>query len=143
MHDAILVKDLLARSTVGVDWWERRRPQNLLISFELEYDVRRCAITDNIAHTVDYSQASRSVLQLAEHKEFRCVEALCLELCRLCLRDFGIQRISVNVAQPNLSLYARVISTNMVRWGANAFQSPDPVSPGEISSEIVSYRSLP
>lgn len=57
--DKIIIKDLLVRGIIGINDWERRRAQNILINIVIFTDTRRAAETDHINDCVDYSKMSK------------------------------------------------------------------------------------
>lgn len=44
--DKVIIKNLLARGIIGVNDWERKRAQNILINITLFTDTHRAAETD-------------------------------------------------------------------------------------------------
>ena len=53
--DKVIIKNLLVRGIIGVNDWERKRPQDILINITLFTDTRRAAETDDITDCVKYS----------------------------------------------------------------------------------------
>ena len=50
--DKVIIKDLLVRGIIGINDWERKRAQDILINIVLFTDTHRAAETDSIADCV-------------------------------------------------------------------------------------------
>ncbi|HEX2990550.1 MAG TPA: dihydroneopterin aldolase, partial [Anaerolineales bacterium] len=98
--DKVIIKNLLARGIIGVNDWERKRAQNILINITLFTDTRRAAETDNLEDCVNYSTMSKKLLAHAETVNRLTVEALANDLARLCLEEKGVQKVIVRVEKP-------------------------------------------
>ena len=77
--DKVIIKNLLARGIIGINDWERKRAQDILINLILFTDTHRAGETDNINDCVDYSKMSKKVMAHAESAGKLTVEALANE----------------------------------------------------------------
>ena len=71
--DKVIIKNLLVRGIIGVNDWERKRPQDILINITLFTDTRRAAETDDINDCVNYSTVSKK----SSEARRRCGKAHC------------------------------------------------------------------
>ena len=113
--DKVIIKNLLARGIIGVNDWERKRAQNILINLTLFTDTRRAAKTDDIADCVNYSTMSKKVLAHAESVNRETVEALANDLARLCLEENGVQKVIVRVEKPGAVRFAESVGVEIER----------------------------
>lgn len=113
--DKVIIKNLLARGIIGVNDWERKRAQNILINITLFTDTRRAAETDNIADCVNYSTMSKKVLAHAESANRETVEALANDLAKLCLEENGVQSVIVQVEKPGAVRFAESVGVEIER----------------------------
>lgn len=97
MADKIIIEDLEVRSRIGITAAERRKPQRLLITIEIEYPLRMAGTTDNLRHTIDYDAVSKRVRALAEKGERNLIERLSEDVARLVLKEFGAESARVTV----------------------------------------------
>ena len=67
--DTITLRDLEVHYHFGVPDEERVHPQRLLISVEMETDIRQAAATDDLAHTINYYAVSQRLLGLGRGQE--------------------------------------------------------------------------
>jgi len=95
--DTITLRDLEVHYHIGVPDEERVHPQRLLISVEMETDIRRAAAGDDLAHTINYYAVSQRLLGLGQGRSWRLIETLVSEIADLVLREFGARRVHVEV----------------------------------------------
>lgn len=113
--DQILIKNLLARGIIGVNDWERNRPQNILINITMFADTRPAAQSDHVDDCVNYSTMSKRVLAHAESVNRLTVEALANDLARICLEDKRVQKVIVRVEKPGAVRFAESVGVEIER----------------------------
>jgi FolB domain-containing protein len=113
--DKVIIRNLLARGVIGVNDWERKRAQNILINITLFTDTRRAAETDSIADCVNYSTMSKKVFAHAEGANRETVEALANDLARICLEEKGVQKVIVRVEKPGAVRFAESVGVEIER----------------------------
>jgi 7,8-dihydroneopterin aldolase/epimerase/oxygenase len=95
--DQIILRDLEVFYRVGVPDEERAQSQRLLLTVEMEVDVRAAAATDDLAQTIDYFAVSRRLLRLGEGRSWRLIETLAQDIAELVLAEFKARSVSVEV----------------------------------------------
>ena len=113
--DKVIIKNLLARGIIGVNDWERKRAQNILINITLWTDTRRAAETDDINDCVNYSTMSKKIFTHAESANRETVEALANDLAKLCLEDKNVQKVIVRVEKPGAVRFAESVGVEIER----------------------------
>ena len=113
--DKVIIKDLSARGVIGVNDWERKVQQEILINIIAFADTRQAGISDNIQDCVDYKKLSKKVLAHAETAAPLTVEAMANSIARLCLEDPMIQRIIVRVEKPGAVRFAKSVGVEVER----------------------------
>jgi len=113
--DKVIIKNLLARGIIGVNDWERKRPQDILINITLFTDTRRAAETDDINDCVNYSTVSKKVQAHAESAERLTVEALANDLAKICLDEKDVQKVVVRVEKPGAVRFAESVGVEIER----------------------------
>ena len=113
--DKVIIKNLLVRGIIGVNDWERKRPQDILINITLFTDTRRAAETDNINDCVNYSTVSKKVQAHAETAERLTVEALANDLAEICLEDKGVQKVVIRIEKPGAVRFAESVGVEIER----------------------------
>lgn len=113
--DKVIIKDLLARGIIGVNDWERNRPQNILINITIFTDTRRAAQTDSLDDCINYSTMSKKLLAHAESVNRLTVEALANDLAGICLKEDGVQKVIVRVEKPGAVRFAESVGVEIER----------------------------
>jgi FolB domain-containing protein len=113
--DKVIIKNLLARGIIGVNDWERTRPQNILINITMFTDTHHAAETDNLKDCINYSTMSKKVLAHAESVKRLTVEALANDLARICLEEQGVQKVIVSVEKPGAVRFAESVGVEIER----------------------------
>ena len=86
--DTIVISDLEVCYRVGVPEEERRYPQRLLLTVEMQSDFAAAVRADSIDATVDYFAVSQMLLKFGEGKEWRLIEKLAADIASAILERF-------------------------------------------------------
>ena len=113
--DKVIIKDLLVRGIIGVNDWERKRAQDILINVILFTDTRRAGETDSIVDCVNYSTMSKRLQAHAESAERLTVEALANDLVKICLEDKGVEQVILRVEKPGAVRFAKSVGVEIER----------------------------
>jgi dihydroneopterin aldolase len=97
MKDTILIEELEAHFRVGVPDEERRQPQRLLISLELEKDFTQAARQDAVELTIDYDALTRSLLSWGQDRQWKLIETLACEIADWVLKAYQVERVRVEI----------------------------------------------
>ena len=98
--DKVIIKDLIARGIIGLNDWEREKPQEIRINIELFTDIQRAGETDDITYSVNYRTIAKKALAHAERAARLTVEALAVDLAEICLAEPRVERVRVRVEKP-------------------------------------------
>lgn len=113
--DKIFIRDLSARGIIGINDWEREKPQEMLINIVLYTDVRTAAASDEISHSVNYRTIAKKTLAHAESAGRLTVEALASDIARLCLAQPGVERVTVRVEKPGAVRFSQSVGVEIDR----------------------------
>ena len=113
--DEVFIKDLVARGIIGVNGWEREKPQEILINVILFADLHRAGDSDTIHDTVNYRTVAKKVLAHAETAQRQTVEALAADVARLCLEEPSVQKVRVLVEKPGAVRFSRSVGVEIER----------------------------
>jgi FolB domain-containing protein len=113
--DQVIIKDLLARGIIGVNDWEREKPQDILINIVAFTDTRRAAEADDLSASVNYRTLAHKVREHAESAARLTVEALANDLAALCLEDPAVARVRVRVEKPRAVRFAASVGVEIER----------------------------
>ncbi len=113
--DQILITDLVARGIIGINEWEREKPQEILINLTLFADLKKAGGSDNIQDSVDYRAVAKKVIHHAETAHRLTVEALAADIARLCLEVPGVLKVRVRVEKPGAVRFSRSVGVEIER----------------------------
>ena len=113
--DQILINDLVARGIIGLNDWEREKPQEIRINIVLFADIRKAGETDDLAYSVNYRTVAKKAMLHAESAGRLTVEALATDIARLCLQEPGVQKVRVRVEKPGAVRSARSVGVEIER----------------------------
>lgn len=114
--DQVIIKDLLVRGVIGISDRERAQPQDILINVILFTDISQAGISDDIDHCVNYSKVSKKLLEHAENAKRRTVEALAVDLARICLEMPRVLGVRVRVEKPGAVRFTRSVGVEIERF---------------------------
>lgn len=113
--DKTFIKDLLVRGIIGVNDWERKKPQDILINITVFADTTRAGETDDIKDCVDYSALTKKIQAHAETAARLTVEALANDLAKICLEQNSVQKAIVRVEKPGAVRFAKSVGVEIER----------------------------
>jgi len=117
--DLVLVRDLLVRGIIGLNEWERKKKQDLLVNLEIRTDIREAGASDEVRGTINYRTIAKAVIKLIEESSFFLVEALATEIARLVVVEHGARSVRVRVEKPGAVRFSRSVGVEIERSGAD------------------------
>ena len=113
--DQVFIKDLIARGVIGINDWEREKPQEILINVTLFADLSKAGDSDDINDCINYRTVAKKVLAHAESAKRYTVEALATDLVKICLEIPAVRTARVRVEKPGASRFARSVGVEIER----------------------------
>lgn len=118
-EDKIIIKDLLLRGIIGLNDWEREKPQDILINLTLFTDLRAAGESDNPDDILNYRTITKAIIAYVESSQHYLVEALAAALARICVVDHGAARVIVRVEKPGALRFATSVGVEIERERAD------------------------
>ena len=113
--DKVIIKDLLVRGIIGLNDWEREKPQDILINIVLYADIKKAGETDDIQHSVNYRTIAKKTIAHAETAERLTVEALAEDIAKLCLEEPHVCKVRIRVEKPGAVRFADSVGVEIER----------------------------
>lgn len=113
--DKVIIKDLVARGIIGLNEWEREKPQEILINITLYGDLLEVGKTDDIKDSINYRTIAKGALNLAEKCERLTVEALAADIAQFCLETPRVAKADVRVEKPGAVRFASSVGVEISR----------------------------
>ena len=99
--DCLTILDLEVACVVGVDGWERRLRQKLLVDVSLNGDLSRAGVSDDLEATVDYRRLCGKIVGEMSGTRYRLVEAFAEHVACICLDAHDlVESVTVRVRKP-------------------------------------------
>jgi len=96
-----MIRGLELLCVVGVEDWERRMAQRVVVDIELRGDFRAAAESDGLEDAVDYRKPCLRAAEVVASGEYRLVETLADRVARAVLGlDDRVEEVSVSVFKP-------------------------------------------
>ena len=117
MTDTIRLTGLRVRGHHGVLPEERRTGQEFVVDVALSLDLRRAALSDDVADTVHYGELADRLAEVVAGEPVDLIETLAGRLAEVCLADDRVKIAEVTVHKPEVPLRVDVdeVSVTLVR----------------------------
>lgn len=113
--DKVIIKDLVARGIIGLNDWEREKPQEMIINIVIFTDIRKAGETDDIQYSVNYRTVAKKAQAHAETAERLTVEALAEDIAKLCLEEPNVQSVQVRIEKPGAVRFSKSVGVEIER----------------------------
>ena len=100
MNDYIFINNLKVDCIIGILPHERENTQPLMISIELECDLKKAGYSGNLDESINYAELADTVKEYTVQRKARLVEELGVELCDLILKEFKPKKVSITLNKP-------------------------------------------
>lgn len=113
--DQVFISDLVTRGIIGLNNWEREKPQEIMVNIVLFGDLSRAGKSDDISESINYRTIAKKVLAHIETARRLTVEALAADLVCLCLEEPGVQKVRIRVEKPGAVRFSRSAGVEIER----------------------------
>ncbi len=100
MSDIVYIRGLEARGIIGVNDWEREKPQTIRFDIEMSCDAAAAAVEDDLTKTVNYRAVAKAVLKHVEDTEHLLVETMAEQLAQMIRTEHGVAWVRIRVGKP-------------------------------------------
>lgn len=97
----ILVDDIHVTTIIGVYEDERVTPQEILISYEIDYDGEQASQSDDVEDTLDYCELSKEIAEKVAGTDFELVERLLDFVLDIIMVKRLVNQATVTIAKPH------------------------------------------
>tara|TARA_B100000029_G_C17350797_1_gene878824 strand:+ start:544 stop:897 length:354 start_codon:yes stop_codon:yes gene_type:complete len=113
--DKICVSGVSLRMIIGIEDWERKDKQEILVDYEFECDLSKVGESDKIEDTVDYKTVNKKILKLQEISNISTIEKLASLVCRTILENPKISKTTVTVMKMGALRWSDCVSVQITR----------------------------
>ncbi len=98
--DRVFIDNLEIETVIGIYDWEREIRQKVSLTLEMDTDVARAAVTDDIADALDYKAVAKRLIQFVGDSSFQLVETLGERCAEIVLDEFPVSWIRLRLDKP-------------------------------------------
>ena len=109
----VRITDLLLRTIIGTNDWERKKKQDVIINISLEYDSRQSRKLDSIKTAVDYRSLTKRIVEQVESSQFFLLESLADFISKMIMENSKVKQTTVRVDKPHALRFARSVSIEL------------------------------
>ena len=113
--DIVFIEDLRIEAVIGIYDWERRVRQSLSFDIEMAFDNTRPAASDDIAHTLNYKDISKRLMDYVGSSSFGLVETLAERCAEIIRNEFGVSWVRLKLSKPGAVRGARAVGVRIER----------------------------
>lgn len=106
----IRITNLLLRTIIGINDWERVNKQDVVLNIILTIDSSSAQISDSIADTVDYKILTKKIISLVEDSTFFLLEKLADSVLNCIMEDDKVISATVRIDKPYALRFAESVS---------------------------------
>ncbi len=114
-NDKISVSGVSLRMVIGIEDWERKDKQEILIDYEFECDCSKAGKTDDIKDAVDYKIVNKKVLELQKLTDIKTIERLSQLITEVILEDPKILSTTVYVTKMGALRWSDSVTVQITR----------------------------
>ena len=114
-NDKISVSAVSLRMVIGIEDWERKDKQEILIDYEFECDCSKAGKTDDIKDAVDYKIVNKKVLELQKLTDIKTIERLSQLITEVILEDPKILSTTVYVTKMGALRWSDSVTVQITR----------------------------
>ncbi len=107
------IVDLLLRTVIGDNEWERDIRQDVIINLSFEFDASKAAQSDTLSDTVNYKQLKRKIIAEVEGSRYRLLEKLAARVLAIVMEDARVTAATVRIDKPQALRYAKSVAIEM------------------------------
>jgi len=110
MNMTVRIKNLRARTIIGIHQWEKEHPQEVVINVVIKFSADSAIVSDSIEDTVNYRQIKKMILREVEAHSFELLEKLAAFVLEKVMEDKRILKASVEIDKPHALRFADSVS---------------------------------
>ncbi len=95
--DIIYLRDLRIETIIGVNEWERRVKQMVVLDVDMGTDIGKAATSDSVEDTLNYKTVAKRLMAFVGESEFQLVETLAERTAEMLINEFGVPWLRLRV----------------------------------------------
>jgi len=113
--DIITLSDITISTIIGIHEWERKIPQNVIISLAFGVDTQAAIANDDITKTICYDELTTKLIEFVGNSQFQLIETLADRTAHLLQNEFTIPWLQLTLCKPAALEHAKNVSITIER----------------------------
>ncbi len=95
--DIVYLHGIEVDCVIGVWDWEREITQRISIDLDMGHDLQKAGETDDLEHTLNYKEVSKTINDFCVERKSKLVESLAAGIADILLNSFDCQWCKVKI----------------------------------------------
>ena len=104
--DKISILNLKIPGNHGVYDFEKKTEGTFELDIELFLSLALPCSTDQLEHTVDYAEATDTIIRVFNEKQYNLIESVGDKICKELLNKFPIEKVMIKIRKPHAPIQA-------------------------------------
>ncbi|MFL0804354.1 MAG: dihydroneopterin aldolase [Agarilytica sp.] len=113
--DKIIIEELCIHAIVGILDWERKVPQELVLTVELQTDLSRAAKSQNIDDAIDYALVAARLDDFIVSSKFKLLETLVEQAADMLLTEFVTPWVKIRCVKTQVLKNTKAVGVEVIR----------------------------
>jgi len=109
----ITIKNLLLRTIIGFNEWERKKKQDVIINVTIEFDRKTAVETDSVQGSVNYKIIAKKIIAEVESSNFNLLETLADHLLNIIMDDEKVVSATIEIDKPHSVRFSESVSAKV------------------------------
>jgi D-erythro-7,8-dihydroneopterin triphosphate epimerase len=109
----IRIKNLRLRAITGINDWERKDLQEVVINAAIEYHGEHAVETDSIEDGLNYRTIAKRIIQEVETSRYQLLDTLAARILAIIMEQQKVFRATVEVDKPHALRFADSVSVSL------------------------------
>jgi D-erythro-7,8-dihydroneopterin triphosphate epimerase len=113
MTATIHIVDLKLKTIIGVNGWERKQTQTVIINVTIRYNATKAIKSDKISDTLNYRTLKKSIIHLVTTTRYHLLEKLAHQILELVLEKPLVREATIRIDKPGALRFAKSVAVEM------------------------------
>ena len=109
----IRITDLQLRTIIGINDWERKHKQDIVINVVIEFEAQKAIKSDHIEDTVDYKTITKNIINFVEKSRYKLLEKLTAQVLNIVMEDKRVLAAQVRIDKPQALRFTKSVSIEL------------------------------
>lgn len=113
--DTIVIQGLVVECVIGCLAWERDIKQKVSLDLVLDTDIKKAALTDDVAYCLNYDELCKDLTAYIEASDFKLIETMAERIAERVLTQYPCTALRLTVNKPGAVANAAQVGVTISR----------------------------